>query len=395
MNKAIIIFLLILSYNLSGSDKIYDIDILSNYDTLLIHKTPGKIILGTSANYSIISNTGKILIPQYPDVSLSNTNQLRDFLPDAGYGYQIQLFGQYRMYRNLYFAIGISPLTYFNVRYELSDEYVFDNKKNKVNTNTYYFSLSPHIHYDLVDYDIGFSLGIDYSLLIKSQTLYTTYFTNTADISIEEDIELSPMKSLTGFFCRVKYDLIKANYNDNTRITASPYVSFAHSPNFFETYGTASANNSIRIGVSVSLGVDQISYDTLKYKKVEKELISRKSKGRISIPKNNIKSNDVDQIDKEIYEPDFAESTPIDRYKLDINTRDYLDYLIVMMKKNDRHKINIIANIASDNKKNLIDKEINAITKYLNKNGIKEDRIITTKKITEKNKSKVKINIIN
>lgn len=392
MRLFIIIFLLS-SYISFGRNIINDLKLLDNGDTVMTSRYESRISFGINHGTSFLFNNGNILLPQDPYFPANYDNELKEYKPDYGYGFRCGLFFEYRLSDIIGIAIDLSPLYYKDLGFSLINNGSNENSK-KIISKSFYVSFNPKL---IVYFDhFELSIGMNYNRLLKSNAFLRTNFSNTSNIEIEKQIHFSPLINTTGFLFTVQYDLVTALVSNEMRLKASPFLTYSYIPNFFETYSTSSANNSIEIGIRLSLGFDRIKTDTLKFNGFQRNIDNIEKGMQLAVKQNNIRTKDIKEIDVDLHEPDFAESPPLDRINIEFSMKEYLEYLVELVKNGSANKIEIIAKISEKEKRSLIIRKVKAIIRFLESKGIKSNSIILTEdKDSRLEKSKIEINIVN
>ena len=391
--RVIIIIFFLLSYISFARNTTNDLKIMDNGDTVRITRSEGKISFGANSGASYLFNNGNILLPFDPDSPLNVNNELEEYEPNFGYGIRGGLFFEYKISGSIGISIDLHPLYYNRLTYNLINAKESIEQK-QISSGSYYFSFIPALIVYFENYEL--SAGMSFNHLLQADASLRTDFSNTSKIEIEEQINFSPLENTTGFLVSIRYDLVTALVSDKMRFKASPFLRYSYIPNFFETFSTSSSNNSIEIGINLSLGFDRIKIDTLKWNGFQKNINDIEKDMQLTVDRKNIETKNIKEIDIDIHEPDFAESPPVGRVNLDLSMREYLEYLVELINSGSAEKIEIIAFLSEKEKKSLTIKKVKAIISFLRSKGIKDNSIIITEDHDSNlEKSKVEINIVN
>lgn len=400
MRISISIFILLIPSFLFCDDTIIDIKTIDNKDTMLITRSKNDFQFGACFGISLDKNSGDFLLPYYPDLEQNQSNPLQSFTSDWGYGIHLGLMAKYQI--NDYFGIGIKfhPLSFTSLDYQLSENQQHNGYSNSIAFNYFYCLLNPEFSLFLPETDFSISFGLILGKLFGTHATYITSFNNTSNISIHDEISIHPIDTYSAMAITLNYNLFYALIGNNTRLEASPFISFQHIPKIFETYSTHSTNNRINAGVSISFGFDKLQYDTIPYQEQENsfEQIATGKKEKIKFNQNINQQNnsmEINEIDVKIYEFEISESPPVDDYELDENTLEYLREFLHIYKNNTKMIMEIIINLPLLGNHYKIKRKKNAIIDYLKLKGVNENSIIQDE-IKNKNikKSRIEINII-
>jgi hypothetical protein len=381
------------------AEDFFDVKILDNQDTLLTKREAGNFSFSSNVAFSPEKNSDGLKIPLYPDDVPSPQNPLLSYQGDWGYGLHFSLSTDYMINDILGIGLAASPLSYRKSFLSSSNSYIEEQVEHIIMNKAFYLLLKPYLMLSIPGTDIDVSVGLEYQKLFSSSTTYRTSFSNSSEIFIDQRVYLSPNNHIIAFSYGIRYKLLTAFAGDNSRINIYPYLNYTYTPKYFETFGSASANNSIRMGVSVSLGFDDLNYDTLRYEERKWGEPIKKIRADNNLKTKNIqgiKADEANEIDVKIYEPGFAELHPVDNYKLDKEIIDYLNDILHIINSNDDTVIEIKiiqSDKSTQNHGNV--RKAGAMINYLLENGAESKNI---KKAVEYNDSvdqKIEINIIN
>jgi hypothetical protein len=382
------------------AEEIYDYKILESKDTLVITRNVKPYILSGQIGYSLERNAGDIYYPLMPDDPFDQDDFIYPYNPGWGFGIGFDIMGEYQINDFLAFGIKFSPIIFRSVEYNFNENVSGFLFNNTLSNDSYYFGVEPQIIVKINEMGLDLLIGSRYEMNYKSTSTFSNSFSNTSNILVAKNVDFTPRKELLGFAIEIRKRIYTAISGSNNRIYVSPFLTYSYSPNFFETYGSSSANNSIRIGIAVSLGFDETRYDTLKYEGEENTIPIRQISMRKDIADTGIKgisTFEAKDIDVKIYEPGFAEPHPIDKYSLDQETIDYLNDILHIMKSYDNTVIEILIIQPDKNDVNNESKrKAEAMINYLLKNGGNKNQVVKKTKVDERIiESKIEINILN
>jgi len=400
MNLFLTISIFFLTVSIITAEELYDYKILDNKDTLMITRKELPYKFTGQLGYSFERNSGAIKYPLFANDPFNAGDNLYSYDPLWGFGIGFDLVGEYRICDFLAVGMKFSPVIYRSVEYNFEEKLLDMQFNNSITNESFFLGVAPQLILQIEDIDLDFLIGLEYEVNYKSVTTFSNSFSNTSNIKVEKVIDNAPNHQLSVFSLEITKEILTATFGDNQRIIASPYITYSYNHNFFETYSTSSSNNSFRMGIAVSLGFDDINYDTLTFKgseefepinpiKMENKIIATEIRG--------IQSEEVKEIDVKIYEPRFSEPHPVENYVLEEETIEYLNDILHIIKRNNDTVIEIkITQPDQNNDSSETTRKADAMITYLLRNGAKVNQVRKTITSDESIiKGRIEINIQN
>jgi hypothetical protein len=399
MSSFIYISIFLFCVSTVTAEEIYDYKILESKDTVVITRNVKPYRLSGQIGYSLERNAGDIYYLLMPDDPFVQDESIYAYDPAWGFGIGFDIMGEYQISDFLALGFNLSPIIYRSVEYNFNEKVSGFQFNNTLSNDSYCFGVEPQLIVKIDEMGLDILIGSRFEMNYKSTSTFINSFSNTSNILVARSADFAPHKQLLGFTIEIRKRIFTAISGSNNRVNVSPFLKYSYSPNFFETYGSSSANNSIRIGIAVSLGFDEKRYDTLKYEGEENTIPIRQISVRKDIADTGIKGIDsfeAKDIDVKIYEPGFAEPHPVEKYSLDEETIDYLNDILHIIKSNDDTVIEIMIIQPGKNEvNNDTQKKAEAMINYLLKNGGNKNQVIKKTRVDEKIiKSKIEINIL-
>ena len=319
----ILIIVIIPSYDLFSSkineDFITDFKTLPNKDTLVFKRIPNHYGLGLNGNFFYSSIYGDFFVPD--NVQLIEESTFLRYNNSKGIGFMIgpslELFS---ILQNINLSFSTS-YKYFIITSE--KEMVYSSSKNhyELDASFHIASLSISSLMQLFSSNYYILFGLFYDKLLFGELKQKEFINNSSTLNYEYSLKNKKYDDGYGASVGIKVYKLVALSDKYNRFYLNPSVNIQYQHIPYTDYGTILKSLSLSVGVELLLVSEKIEMDTFKYSiQIDEIKLAKHHDGENekSFHKNNseIKSNDLGNIDIQLYEYNYAEAPTFRRNKL-------------------------------------------------------------------------------